>query len=230
MKMISKLISAGMLAGACAFAHAGPVDIFDLKADNGSAIFNDTSGDGPIYDTGLSYAQLTDTDGDSDSAGAFLLFEFAGFANINSFGIYDINNTGEALQVFEGGDTSNVNENSRVDFDLEAGTAKTRFGTADIGSTFGFYLQRGSTKFYSDAALNGGIDMTRIFDVSKSFNSAFSNSSLIIAFEDLLNGDFDYNDLVVGISDVKAVSEPGTLALFGLGMLGLGMARRRKSA
>jgi hypothetical protein len=132
--------------------------------------------------------------------------------------------------VFEGGDTSNVNENSRVDFDLEAGTAKTRFGTADIGSTFGFYLQRGSTKFYSDAALNGGIDMTRIFDVSKSFNSAFSNSSLIIAFEDLLNGDFDYNDLVVGISDVKAVSEPGTLALFGLGMLGLGMARRRKSA
>jgi hypothetical protein len=72
--------------------------------------------------------------------------------------------------------------------------------------------------------------MTRIFDVTASQNTAFYGSSLIVGFEDLIDGDFDYNDLIVGISDVKAVPEPGTLALFGLGLLGFGMTRRSKSA
>lgn len=227
MKMTSNLLAAGLLAGTFSMAHAAPMSVFDLKTDSGNAVFSDTLGEGDFYDNGATFATLHDTDGTQDSAGAFLLFEFAGFANINSFGIYDVQDSSQMLQVFSGGDASGGRQ---VEFDLGAGTAETVYGTANIGASFGFYLQRGDNVFYSDAGLNGGVDMTRIFDVTASQNTAFYGSSLIVAFEDLIDGDFDYNDLIVGISDVKAVPEPGTLALFGLGLLGFGMTRRSKSA
>ncbi|SNB55472.1 PEP-CTERM protein-sorting domain-containing protein [Marinobacter sp. es.042] len=227
MKLISKLLAVGLFSASISFAHATPVSVFDLKTDSGADVFKATEKDGAFYDTGASFATLNDVDGTNDSAGAFLLFEFAGFSAANNFGIYDINDTSQMLQVFSGADSSG---GLQVEFDLEAGTAKVGDASAKIGSTFGFYLQRGDTTFYSDASMNGGVDMTRIFDVTGSGNTAFYGSSLILGFEDLINGDFDYNDLIVGISDVQAVPEPGTLALLGLGVLGLGMARRRRSA
>lgn len=227
MKMTSKLVSAGLLAGSLSMAHAAPMSVFDLETDSGIPVFTDTLAEGDFFDDGATFARLHDTDGTQDSAGAFLLFEFAGFANINNFGIYDVQDASQMLQVFSGSDASGGRQ---VEFDLSAGTAETAYGSATIGPSFGFYLQRGDSVFYSDAALNGGVDMSRIFDVTGSQNTAFYGSSLIVAFEDLLDGDFDYNDLIVGISDVKAVPEPGTLALFGLGLLGLGMTRRSRKA
>lgn len=56
-------------------------------------------------------------------------------------------------------------------------------------------------------------------------------NTFVVGFEDLHNGgDMDFNDNIFRISGGlrTTVPEPATLALFGIGLIGMGLTRRRK--
>ncbi len=88
--------------------------------------------------------------------------------------------------------------------------------TINVNDVIALYLRDGSYFFVSDDNPLGV--------------AAFRNTQLLnqfyFGFEDRPNGDWDMNDVVLS---AHYVPEPGTYALIGAGLLGLGLLRRRLS-
>lgn len=143
------------------------------------------------------------------------------------------------------------NAAARVSFDFFGGAFQVLVNNAATGvtfnsDTFGFYLGNANGPLiYSDNTKNAN-DTERFVAVQgqgqkvtfgSNYNPGCDSNNLancdtwesdewLVAFED--GSDFDFNDLVVFVEDVTSVTEPGMLALFGLGLAGLGAARRRQ--
>jgi hypothetical protein len=174
---------------------------------------------------------------------ATILLEIAGFANVNSFGLYDLANPQNRLQIFSG--PSDSGARAQLSFHAN-GTIAVSYGGHDArrarfsSDAFGFYLLTGEGRtLLSDSTLNqGGVDRMyayrgngsqfisgSILDDGDPDNDTFGATDAILAYEDLLNGDNDFQDFVVLVRGIQPIPLPA-----GLWLLGSALAALRLSA
>ncbi len=181
------------------------------------------------------------------AASATILLEIAGFANRNRFGIYDINNPSNRLEVFDGLDGSG--DSARLSFVLgpggytvsvTQGALTTTAAAPFLSDAFGFYLATPENNvFFSQSNLNaGGADRMYAYrGAGQSFvggpavtlGTVFGVNDAILAYEDLLRGDDDYQDFVVLVRGVAPIPLPAAALLFLSALAGYGAFARRRA-
>lgn len=254
-KLINKLLAGLTLVLLAGTANATPV----LGTSLQTALNGITQG-GAFYNVNTAQ-YLPDEMWEITASGASvtaLVLELAGFAASNTFGIYDINNTANRLELFDGASTTGdkrVLSLSGTTFEVIDLSVPALLGSATFSSTlFGYYLDSsanvGGGIFYSQSSLNTntsggnggttdhmvayrGNDILQIDTDGAGGNgyATFSSGEFILAFEDLnynTGSDYNFADMVVLVESVIPVPEPAPLTLLGLGVMGLGALGLRK--
>ncbi len=169
-----------------------------------------------------------------------LILEAAGYASVQKFGIWFGTDSSSLLtwDLILGPAIALPDESAVASVIISGNTLKVGSGFGFCGTAinctlpggltdarissgaFGFYFQSNNTTAYSIDSINGESRFLAY--------QGGASTNWIFAFED--GGDGDFNDMVVKVESIKQVSAPGTLALLGVGLLGIGAARRRRTA
>jgi len=183
---------------------------------------------------GGSVGTAIDTGGAAEQRAVSMLANGAGL----TFGVYDRASIDNRVPLFSTGDP----EGSQYLMSILA-DGSVRINFQDTGVTFrrnlfGFYLTDGETTWFSDWHLNPEMSVHAIFfagngDVLQIGDFApgrFAPGEWIMAWEfsDTTGGSGDFTDFVLLVESVNPVPTPGTLALFGLGLVGVAFAVRRR--
>lgn len=193
---------------------------------------------GPVNDA-LVYDQYWKISGGGGGSVATMVIEIAGLAGVNSFGIYNPLDNSKRAEIFAGADGAADSKTIRVGVGGVVSIDGIDTSLVLSSNLFGFYLYNGTDYFYSDTALNGdsfdhfvafqGINGVDIQLPGSGFPGPWSDKEYILAWEDTIRGgDWDYNDMVIGIESVQPVPEPATMLMLGAGLLGLAAYGRKR--
>lgn len=175
---------------------------------------------------------------------ATLVIELAGYAEINSFGVYDYMDPLKSVELFSG--SSSAGDQALLSIKAN-GDVLVNFQSTGVTfdrDRFGYYLNSGSGEtYYSQAALNGDAGDPEGDDHMVSYQGqddevqlpgyapgTWTEDEYILAWEDqpLATSDKDYTDFVVMVESVEAIPEPALLAILGLGLAAFGFVRRKR--
>jgi hypothetical protein len=208
---------------ACSFGTSGEPSL-QQTFDNlfGAAAAPDTSADCLADGAGPGQDGVWQSTGQSS---ATILLELAGFADFNSFGLYDPLNPANRLDVFAGrlgpGSTAtlsfdNVAGGTRVTMNI-VGSPNPATSAVFASEAFGFLLStpEGNT-FFSQSELNAdAADHSYAYRGGGEWflrggaqGTQFGAHDAILAYEDLVHGDNDFQDFVVLVRGVEPIPLP----------------------